>query len=190
MVWIEKRGLSRRSASGYSGLTLPTADEALEEIGTSNVIHFACHGSSSPLSPLDSHLLLQRSSEEGPAVDRLTVSRLSTIAAEGRAWIAFLSACSTAEIKDTKSGDEGRHLTSAFQIAGFPHVIGSLWSVEDNICVRLAEAFYGKLVGQGGGQDVFSNRRVAMAFREAVMHIRAAFSQDPSQWSPFVHFGA
>jgi CHAT domain-containing protein len=37
--------------------------------------------------------------------------------------------------KDNKSIDESIYLTSAFQLAGFRHVIGTLWHVDDEICV-------------------------------------------------------
>ncbi|KAE9378769.1 TPR-like protein [Stipitochalara longipes BDJ] len=171
-------------------LRCPTVLEVLEQIPTSGIIHFACHGSSDPTDPSRSHLILQRDSEEPegvPVVDRLTISRISRVAAQGQARIAFLSACSTAEVKASKLRDESLHLTSAFQVAGFASVIGSQWPVDDDVCVRLAESFYANLIGDG---HTFSNRRVAEALRNAVMHVRAEYPESPYVWSPFVHFGA
>jgi tetratricopeptide (TPR) repeat protein len=169
-------------------LELPTADQVLETVPESNIVHFACHGSSDLSNPSDSHLLLQRRDGGKLVIDRLSVSRLSTIAAKGRAQIVFLSACSTAEVKAGKLKDEGLHLASAFQVVGFAHVIGSLWSADDDVCVRVAEIFYSYLTRSGTAE--FSNKCVAMALRSAVMQIRADFPQNPSVWVPFVHFGA
>lgn len=169
-------------------LKLPTADQVLEAVPEFNIVHFACHGSSDLSNPSDSHLLLQRRDGEKLVIDRLSVSRLSTVAAKGQARLVFLSACSTAEVKAGKLEDEGLHLASAFQVIGFAHVIGSLWSADDGVCVRVAEIFYSYLTRSGTAE--FSNECVAMALRSAVIQIRSEFPQNPSVWVPFVHFGA
>jgi CHAT domain-containing protein len=46
-----------------------------------------------------------------------------------RAQLAFLSACQTARNPARDLLDEAIHLASAFQLAGYPHVVGTLWSV-------------------------------------------------------------
>jgi hypothetical protein len=169
-------------------LELPTSARVLGHIQTSDIIHFACHGSSDPLDPLHSHLLLQGASEGAvPIVDRLTISMISKVAAEGRARVAFLSACSTAEIKASTLGDEGLHLASAFQVVGFASVIGSQWRVSDDVCVELAGAFYTELARRG---LAFSNRDVADVLRSAILRVRATHPNNPDLWSPFVHCGA
>lgn len=38
--------------------------------------------------------------------------------------------------------DEGLHLASAFQAAGFAHAVGALWQADDETCVEMARAFY------------------------------------------------
>ena len=38
--------------------------------------------------------------------------------------------------------DETIHLTAAFQLAGYPHVIGTLWTIYDSIAVDVARAFH------------------------------------------------
>jgi CHAT domain-containing protein len=38
--------------------------------------------------------------------------------------------------------DESIHLASAFQLAGFPHVIATLWQTGDSAAVQVAEDFY------------------------------------------------
>jgi CHAT domain-containing protein len=111
------------------------------------------------------------------------------MASAATARLVYLSACSTAEIKDNKLRDEGLHITSAFQIAGFPHAIGSLWSADDEICVKVADAFYNNLT-EGGSTPVFLDSRVAQALRAAVLSLQSQYKDDPSIWAQFVHFGA
>jgi CHAT domain len=166
-------------------------------------------------------LLLQRNSGDdddrndggggAPVVDRLTIARLAkAVAAQsattsaGGARIAFLSACSTAEVKARGLGDEGLHLASAFQVAGFAGVVGSLWTVDDEVCVALAEGFYKRLLGgeeggKGSGKEGVKGKmeeglgnggRVAEALRYAVMRLKARYPESPFAWTPFVHFGA
>ncbi|KIW19098.1 hypothetical protein PV08_03390 [Exophiala spinifera] len=136
----------------------------------------------------EADLLLQGEKGVGvPVVHRLTISMISKVAAAGRARVAFLSACSSAEIKASKLGDEGLHLSSAFQVAGFASVIGSQWHVSDSVCVELARAFYTQLVRCG---LAFSNRDVADALRSAMLYVRGLDPNNPDLWSPFVHCGA
>ena len=151
-----------------------------------DIVHFACHGSMDPEEPSNSHLLLQKSEPSGLIVDKLTVSEISKRYILGQTWIAYLSACSTAGVEAKSLADECLHLNSAFQVAGFAHVIGSLWPADDNVCVRLAESFYSSLTKVG---TKHSNRAVAEALRNAVLDIRLE-SQDFRLWAPFIHLGA
>jgi CHAT domain-containing protein len=166
----------------------PTADEVLRDIHRSEIAHFACHGCSDLVDPSNSHLLLQKSTASGPVVDRLTVSTLLGATAQGRAWIAYLSACSTAEIRVKSLVDESIHMASAFQVAGFAHVVGSLWPADDDVCVRVAELFYKCLVMCKSTEN--PNRAVAAALREAVLQIRNKYASEPGVWALYVHLGA
>ena len=102
------------------------ADHVLNIMSGSDIVHFACHGCTDPENPSNSHLLLQKRGPSGPVIDKLTVSDISNKNTLGRTWIAYLSACSTAEVEATNLADECLHIASAFQVAGFAHVIGSL----------------------------------------------------------------
>lgn len=84
----------------------------------------------------------------------------------------LLTACSTAEVKMQLLADETLHLTSAFQMAGFAHVIGSLRPADDLICVQVANFFYSSLVDSGGSKD--PNRAVS----EALIHVTTPGSND------------
>jgi CHAT domain-containing protein len=51
-----------------------------------------------------------------------------------------------------ESKKEGVHLISACQQAGFRHVIGTLWEVNDETCVDMARIVY-EVMGHGGMTD-------------------------------------
>ncbi|KAM0430900.1 hypothetical protein ACHAPT_005534 [Fusarium lateritium] len=167
-------------------LRLPNAADVLGRIPSSDIIHIACHGSSDPLNPLGSHVLLQKTSGGETVVVRLTVDSIADIVTKGKSWIAYLSVCSAAEIKESRLADEGFHLTSSFLLAGFGHSIGSLFSVDDDVCVRLAELFYTELARRGA----LSDGSVALALHSAVSKLRMDPVRNPYEWVPFVHFGA
>lgn len=123
-------------------LAHPTARQVLNEIGGSSMVQFACHGHPDPLDLAQSHLLLQKENGEATTVDRLTRSALLDATTKAESWLADMSACSTAEVKMEVLADESLHLTSAFQMAGLAHVIGSLLPADDETCVQIAKHFY------------------------------------------------
>ncbi|MQY31867.1 CHAT domain-containing protein [Nocardia aurantia] len=71
------------------------------------------------------------------ATDPLTVAALAEIHLD-HARLAYLSACETALTTDARLLDEAIHLASAFQLAGYPHVIGTLWTIADQTTVQIA----------------------------------------------------
>jgi CHAT domain-containing protein len=56
--------------------------------------------------------------------------------------ISLLARSSTGAIRADRHVDEGIHLASTFQLAGFRHVIGTLWEVSDAHCVDIARIVY------------------------------------------------
>lgn len=169
----------------------PTALEVLNALKRCQIAHFACHGSSDVADPSNSHLLLQGKDGNGGKrdyVDRLTVSALLDSNNTEGTWIAYLSACSTAQTRSPSLRDESIHLGSAFQVAGFGHVIASMWPTDDFVCVKTAEAFYEKL--KASLIETPSDRAVAEALRTAVLKIRAERPNDFYAWAPYIHLGA
>jgi tetratricopeptide (TPR) repeat protein len=107
------------------------------------IFHFAGHCSTSYYNPLHSHLFL----DDGDA-NPLRVADLLDINLHVSApFLAYLSACGTGQILDETFIDESIHLISACQLAGFRHVIGTLWDVDDKFCVEMASITYGVIEG-------------------------------------------
>ena len=103
------------------------------------------------------------------------------------AQLAYLSACRTARNDSVDLIDEGIHLTSAFQLAGFPHVIGTLWPIFDATAVRVAKDFYTRLESAPGMLDVNSS---AQALHDSIQDLRHRYLVRPSCWAAYIHAGA
>lgn len=122
-----------------------TRNEVLGQVGASTIFHFAGHGYSDPLEPSQSSLLLEDWQKSPLTVGHLRDLRLS----QKGLFLAYLSACSTGANKVKNLDDEGINLISACQLAGFRHVIGTLWEVSDRVCVDVARTVYEMLRDEG-----------------------------------------
>jgi hypothetical protein len=168
---------------------LPTKTNVLAALSSCAIAHFCCHGSSHPADPSQSMLLLHDHD-----TDPLTVASLAPVRLV-HAELAFLSACRTAAIEAADLVDEAIHLASAFQLAGFPHVIGTLWSISDRMAVTVADAFYTHLRTDDGPLDT---ARAALALHHAVRAVRDGHdlgdgrdrTRTPSVWAAYLHSGA
>ncbi|MEU6383742.1 CHAT domain-containing protein [Streptomyces bauhiniae] len=143
-------------------------------------VHFACHGVSEPDDPSGARLLVHDHREHP-----LTVRHISRLELPD-ARLAVLSACETARGSELLA-DESIHITSAFQTAGYPHAIGTLWPVHDAVAVRVTRTLY------RGLRDALSGTAeldAALALHHAVRECRAAFPGSPSLWAAHVHSGA
>ncbi|CAH0039944.1 unnamed protein product [Clonostachys rhizophaga] len=173
-----------------TSISQPTADVALQAIRDSDIVHFACHGIADSRDPLESHLVLEKPSgiNNEMEVDKLTVSQILSIDELQKPWIAFLSACTTTSMGGLRLLDEGLHMSGALQVAGFPHTVGSLWSVEDSVSVSIAQAFYKNLLRLEYAS--IDDRAVAAAVREAVIDTRRLHPTPWANWAAYVHSGA
>lgn len=110
----------------------------VEHINSCKIFHFAGHGLTNPSDPSKSPLFL-----EDWETEPLTVARLLEINLQKQTpFLAYLSTCGTVQIKRDELIDEGLHLISAFQLAGFQHVVGTLWEINDKSCVDMAITTY------------------------------------------------
>ena len=110
------------------------------------------------------------------------IERLGWSAAR-HADLAFLSACSTAEIA-MDMADEAHHLAAAFQIAGFRHVVATQWGTNDRVAVGISRGFYDG-VNQPGHAHADG---AAEALHHAVRAVRAD-GHSAHLWAPYVHYG-
>lgn len=144
-------------------------DDVLAELQDCRILHFAGHGFTDLDDPSKSSLILS----DGP----LAATSLFEINLHNRApFLAYLSACGTGEVKNDSLIDEGLHLISACQLAGFRYVIGTLWVVRDNTCVEAATKTYEWM--QKGSM---SDDSVAEGLHRASRHLRDQWISESAQ---------
>lgn len=160
---------------------LPTKANVLSRLAACPIAHFACHGANDPADPSRSRLLLHDHDS-----DPLTVASLAPVRLD-HVQLAYLSACGTAVTDTIDLADEAIHLTSAFQLAGYPHVIGTLWEIDDMVAVEVAEHFYQALQSDRHTPDV---SRSAHALHQAIRATRNKYPALPSLWAAYLHAGA
>ncbi|WP_049795755.1 CHAT domain-containing protein [Frankia sp. EAN1pec] len=151
-----------------------TRGRVLDELGRHSWVHFACHGRQDLAEPSQGAVLL--------ADEPLTVldfARLKPADAE----LAFLSACRTAA-GGAALPDEAIHLASSLRLAGFRHVIATLWPLYDVVAPQVSEDVYTALAGGTG------TSRTAELLHDAVNRLRgAAVGHSPAVWAPYIHIG-
>lgn len=112
--------------------------EVLSELRDCQIFHFAGHGKTDKTDPQKSHLRLR-----DWQIKPLSVSDLLSInLRDSPPFLAYLSACRTSRIKDQRLFNENLHLISACHLAGFRHVLGTLWEVYDEVCVDITTTIY------------------------------------------------
>jgi CHAT domain-containing protein len=141
----------------------PNKDKVLAQLDKCAVFHFAGHGTSHPVDPSKGCLLLTDWLENPLTVVDLTGLRLY----QNPPWLAYLSACSTGENQAQGLLDETIHLMSACQLAGFQHVIGSLWTIDDKYSVDTAREVYDTMKRSEWAGDA-----VARGIRNAALRLR------------------
>ncbi|KAK6535491.1 hypothetical protein TWF694_001946 [Orbilia ellipsospora] len=117
-----------------------TRDEIMDSIRDCKVFHFAGHGFADASDPSKSGLLLKEGRSNMLRISDLQDKRYQLH--DNPPFLAYLSACSTGAIEAERLLDEGINLASAFQLAGFRHVVGTLWEVSDRYCVDIAMLLY------------------------------------------------
>ncbi|MFK0288902.1 CHAT domain-containing protein [Streptomyces sp. NPDC090442] len=161
----------------------PTKARVLETLPDCGIVHFACHGAHDPDDPSRSLLLLHDHER-----DPLTVASLAGMRMDS-AQLAYLSACRTAFMESVELIDEAIHLASAFQLAGFPHVIGTLWEINDEVASHMAADFYaelGRVTNQHGCLDTDA---AAHALHHTVRKVRDQYPKSPYLWAAHLHAG-
>jgi hypothetical protein len=166
-------------AAGSQGT--PTRATVLEHLDNCQIAHFACHGTADLTDPSQSLLQLHDHDRDPFTVGSLSAVNLS------HARLAYLSACRTAYASAATLIDEAIHLAAAFQLAGFPQVIGTLWEISDDTATESARNFYTALRTGTGGLDT---ARAPRALHQVVRDLRDAQPRNPSVWAGYLHAGA
>ncbi|KAH8811034.1 CHAT domain-containing protein [Xylogone sp. PMI_703] len=141
-------------------------DDIVLHLPHCRIFHFAGHGHTDNADPAKSSLLL-----DDWEINRLTVATLMglNLGAQEHAppFLAYLSACGTGRTQNSKFVDESIHLISACQLAGFRHVIGTLWEVNDQTCVDVAKITY-----EGIRDGKMSDESVCLGLHRALRELK------------------
>ncbi|KAL2041496.1 hypothetical protein N7G274_005878 [Stereocaulon virgatum] len=176
-------------------LPQPSAQVVLDELWKSQAVHFACHGSSDTSNPSNNSLIFTKINDDGKHVaDPLRVRDISISNHSCRTdtQLAYLSACSGASVDIQTLADEAVHMASGFLLAGFSHVIATLWNVQDDVSVDVAREFYKHLlmgIGKPEGR-IERHQRGSWALHKALEPVRKEYIDEPLIWAPFIHMGA
>ena len=173
--------LSEPLSTDDTARQLATKAAVLSELPGRAIAHFACHGYTDPADPSQSRLLLH-DHRHYP----LTVAALASVTLD-HAQLAYLSACNTARATDPRLLDEAIHLATAFQLAGFPHVVGTLWEINDASAVEITDTFYAAMTNPDGTLDP---HRAARALHHATRAQRDRWPAVPYLWASHIHAGA
>ncbi|MEU1035795.1 CHAT domain-containing protein [Streptomyces mirabilis] len=178
-----------RSEADHLARLLPGAELLADAAATHSAVvsalhrhayaHFACHALGDLERASGSRLVLHDHTERPLTVRELARLRLPSVR------LAYLSSCDTL-LTSPELADEAVHIVSAFQMAGFPHVVGSLWHVDDMIGREVALGVYDALDRGDGTLDV---ARTAEALHSAVRTLRDTYPETPSLWACQVHAG-
>lgn len=155
--------------------TVSAVKRALE--GGPYLAHFACHGTQDITDPSAGHLLLH----DG----RLGITEIAGLNLDA-AELAYLSACETS-VGSIQLSDEAITLATAFRLAGYRHVIGTLWNIKDAHAAKIARHVYGELKDPRTGGIVGDGS--AAALDVAILALRNSRRTDPWLWAPYVHIG-
>ncbi|KAG5791342.1 hypothetical protein H9Q69_009597 [Fusarium xylarioides] len=163
-----------RSAGLETVQPRPRKEEVSEQLLECKVFHFAGHGYTDENDPSNSHLRLEDWKEDPFRVADLQRMNLR----EHAPFLAYLSACGTGQMKRYNLVDESIHLISAYQLAGFRHVIGTLWKAFDK---RMSSR--GDDIRNAEGDKKNENGRDIVSVEEEPE------VGEHLQWAPYVHFG-
>ncbi|KAG1741661.1 CHAT domain-containing protein [Suillus lakei] len=162
-----------RTVEGNFGVQL-LIEGASDVFSQNQWAHLACHGMPNRKQPFESSFAMRDGSF---TIKDIIPSRLQN------PEFAFLSTCHTT-VGDESSPEEAIHLAAAMQFSGFCSVIGSMWSVDDEVARQVVAAFYDNLVDSSGRLDC---RRAAVALHNAVKTLREKILLE--QQIVFVHIG-
>jgi CHAT domain-containing protein/tetratricopeptide (TPR) repeat protein len=147
--------------------TVPAFRELAPAAG---VIHVSSHGHFNPWLPLESGLQFAGTD---PLKQLLTAKDIYAMRLQ-KTRLIVMSAC-VSSVGDFSGGDEVTGLTRAFQVAGVPNVIGSLWPVENDATAELMVLFHKSLAESSDPAAALRAAQMAMIQKGAPIARWAAF---------------
>lgn len=155
---------------------LATTSAVLNAMHHHSWVHLACHGSQNSSDPTASAFHLH----DGP-LDLAAIVRKPL----PHARLAFLSACQTAT-GDESMPEESVHLAAGMIAAGYPSVIGTMWSIRDVDAPVVTNRVYTELL-KDGAPDY---KKTARALHKAMGELRQKVGEKTFvAWVPYIHFG-
>ncbi|XHR84660.1 MAG: CHAT domain-containing protein [Gloeotrichia echinulata GP01] len=179
--------------------------QAIPQLREVYCLHFSCHGSFDPNSPLDSCLVLANPDEKALDLNKcLTLGNLFERDFDlNQCRLVVLSACETGLIDFTNNSDEYIGLPSGFLYAGSVGVVNSLWTVDDlSTSFLMIKFFQNCQAALTANQDMSvasliikffqkcqgaltanQDMSVASALKEAQLWLRNASKEELQQWT-------
>lgn len=155
----------RRVVARVAGMSERSGGEQID------LLYFATHGLADGDDPMAGFIAL---SGEGGREERWTAREIQRRGIPAK--LAVLSACQTGLGRPLDGGIAG--LARAFQLAGTPRVVMSLWRVHDDSTAELMTAFVSRL----------RQHPPAEALRLAMLQLKAK-RPHPAHWAAFTVFG-
>ena len=185
-LYGSRRELERlRDLAGAANVVLHTGFEARKTLFLENrmpnvdILHVAAHGISSETTAARSGIFLSTIDEEGRAIDgHLGLTDLFGV--ELDVPLVVLSGCETA-LGETMWSEGPIGIARAFQYAGVPNVVSTLWRIDDSASAILVGAFYKHL---GSDESVPSALRLAQLEMMQDVNYR-----HPYYWAAFQSLG-
>ena len=149
---------------------------------TSHWVHFACHGVQDNENPTQSCLSLA-----GIGHSKLTLSEIIKLDLKN-AELAFLSACQTAT-GTQQLEEEAVHLAAGMLLAGYRGVIATMWTIDDDVAVEVADETYRRLFEEYKGDSTRAAEALHFAVKKARENLEAKGRSSLFTWIPFIHMG-
>ncbi|MGD0555423.1 MAG: CHAT domain-containing protein [Streptosporangiaceae bacterium] len=167
----------------YLGDQDATKTAVLEALRCHSWLHMSCHGVQDPDDASRSAFMLH----DQP----LTLADLADLHLD-ETDLAYLAACQTAT-GDLWLLDEALHLAGALQLAGYRHVLATLWNISDAAARVMADITYTHLLYADPDHPSPADRpwsaRAPFALHWGITRLRQNHPDVPSLWAPYVHFG-
>jgi CHAT domain-containing protein len=160
-----------------------TRRAVLDAVPSHSWLHLSCHGTQHPTDASLSAFYLH----DQP----LSLAELAALNLHDTD-LAYLAACQTAT-GDLRLLDEALHLAGALQLAGYRHVLATLWNISDTAAPAMADIIYAHLLHPDPGHPAPTDRpqsdRAPYALHHAVTRLRRHRPSEPLLWAPYIHLG-